>query len=84
VILKKVRPVYSEMGRLTRTEGTVILDCLIGTDGRVHDVKVISSLRFLDEEAVKAVKQWEFRPAMLNGRPVDVYFVLTVHFRLAE
>lgn len=81
-IIRRVEPKYNDVARSANIEGVVILEAVIGADGKVHDVKVLRSLRFLDEEAIKAVRQWEFKPATLNERPVDVFFVLTVNFQL--
>lgn len=81
-VLKKVEPTYNDIAKNAGIEGVVILEAVIGTDGRAHDIKVLRSLRFLDEEAVKAVQQWEFKPATLNEEPVEVFFVLTVTFQL--
>jgi TonB family protein len=81
-VINKIEPKYNDVAKNAGIEGVVILEAVIGADGRVHDVKVLRSLRFLDEEAIKAVKEWEFKPATLNGKPVDVYFVLTVNFQL--
>lgn len=80
-----VRPVYPEIARTARLEGRVVLQAVICRDGTVSDVEVLScsrpSLGF-EDEAVKAVKQWRYEPAMDDGRPVDVYFTILVDFEL--
>lgn len=81
--IKYVAPEYTEIARKVRREGTVILETVIDVDGNVQDVKVLKSLSFgLTEAAVAAVEQWKYSPAMLNGKPVAVYFNLTVNFAL--
>ena len=83
VRLHHVLPQYTEIARKTRTQGTVIVEAVIGKDGRVRSTKVLKGLPFgLDDEAVKAVRQWTFEPSTLNGKPVEVIYVLTTHFQL--
>lgn len=76
-------PQYTEMARRAGIEGVVIVEAIIDTSGRVTNVRVIKPLPMgLDQSAAEAVSQWRFRPATLNGKPVDVYYSLTVNFRL--
>jgi TonB family protein len=83
VVLSKVEPVYTEEARKARIMGIVIVEATIGRDGLVKNVSVLKPLPFgLDQAAVDAVKQWTFKPATMNGQPVDVRFNLTVNFRL--
>jgi protein TonB len=64
-------------------QGTVIVEAIIDQQGQVTSVRVLKSLPMgLDNAAAEAVKKWRFRPAELNGKPVTVYFVLTVNFTL--
>ncbi len=77
------QPNYTEIARKARIEGLVIVQAIIDKRGDVTNVKVIKDLPMgLTEEAVKAIKQWKFKPATLRGKPVDVYYNLTVNFRL--
>ena len=83
VIISRVEPVYTEEARANRLSGIVIVEAIIGKDGVVKSVQVLKPLPFgLDQAAVDAVRQWQFRPGTLNGEPVDVIFILTVNFRL--
>ncbi len=76
-------PQYTEIARKARIQGVVIVQAIINKQGRVENVKVLKGLPMgLEEEAVKAIKGWTFEPATLNGKPVDVYYNLTVNFRL--
>ncbi len=77
------RPDYTEIARKTRTEGLVIVQAIIDKHGDVTNVKVLKGVPMgLTEEAVKAIKQWKFKPATLGGKPVDVYYNLTINFQL--
>jgi protein TonB len=76
-------PQYTEIARKARIQGVVIVQAIIDKDGNVTNAKILKGLPMgLDVEAVKAIKRWTFKPATLNGKPVDVYFNLTVNFRL--
>ncbi|MFL6196537.1 MAG: TonB family protein [Thermoanaerobaculia bacterium] len=80
-ILFHTKPVYPEGARRAKTQGTVILETIVDQDGCVRDVKVLKPQpEGLTEEAVRAVRQWIFSPATLDGKPVKVYYVLTVNF----
>lgn len=80
-----VKPEYPDLARQARLEGNVILQAVVTKDGTVQDVKVLRvdkpNLGF-ETAAVEAVKQWRYKPAMQNGRPVDVYFTINVSFTL--
>ena len=81
VVIKRVEPVYPEEARKQRISGIVIIEARISEAGVVEDVQVLKPLPFgLDQAAADAVKQWEFRPATLDGKPVSVIFNLTVNF----
>jgi protein TonB len=60
----------------------VILEAVIGEDGRVRDVRVLRSIPLLDTAAIEAVRQWVFSPTSLNGEPVPVVMTVTVAFEL--
>jgi TonB family protein len=79
----KVQPRYTEEARATHLQGVVVLQAVIDVRGNVVDVRILKDLPFgLGEEAVKAVNQWRFTPALLAGNPVMVWFELTVKFEL--
>jgi TonB family protein len=79
---RHVAPLYTEMARIARVEGLVILEATIGVDGRVTNVRVLRSIPLLDQSAIEAVSQWEFTPTQLNGQPVPVIMTVTVNFTL--
>jgi TonB family protein len=77
------QPTYTEIARKARIQGVVIVQAIIDKQGNVTNVKVLKGLPMgLEEAAVDAMKQWKFKPATLNGRPVTVYYNLTVNFKL--
>ena len=80
--LHHVNPQYPEPARSIRFQGTVVLECTIGIDGRVTDVSVVQGSPLLTGAAVAAVQQWTYTPTELNGRPVAVIMTVTVHFGL--
>jgi protein TonB len=77
-----VPPRYPEIARANRIEGIVIIEAIIGTDGRVDNARVLRSSPFLDEVALEAVRAWEYTPTLLNGRPTAVIMTVTVRFDL--
>jgi protein TonB len=80
--VRHVVPAYPEIARAAHVQGDVVLDCTISNEGRVVDVKVLSGHALLQAAAVDAVRQWVYRPTLLNGVPVPVVMTVTVHFTL--
>lgn len=80
--ITRVPPEYPEIARASGTEGTVMLQALVGKDGKVKDVRVVKSVPVLDDAATKAVKQWVFKPALSNNKPVAVWVAVPVRFSL--
>ena len=76
--ISKVPPVYPEAAR--PADGTVLIQALVGKDGRVRDTRVVKSIPGLDDAAVAAVRQWVFKPAMAKGSPVEVWVAVPVRF----
>ncbi len=78
-------PEYSKAARDAKYEGTCVLMLIVDANGCPRDVKVARTLGLgLDDKAVEAVKQWRFRPAMKDGKPVAVPVNVEVHFRLSD
>lgn len=77
------QPQYTEIARKARLQGVVIVQAIIDKEGNVTNVKILKGLGMgLDQAAVDAIKKWRFQPATLHGKPVAVYYNLTVNFRL--
>jgi protein TonB len=81
-IVRKVQPVYPAMARNVRVQGPVTLEALIGRDGRIEQLKAVSGHPLLIAAAIDAVRQWRYRPYLLNGSPVEVQTTITVNFYL--
>ena len=84
MILRKVPPVYPELARSARVQGTVSLAVLIGKDGTVQQIHAIDGPPLLIQTAMDAVKQWVYRPTLLNGEPVSVETTVDVNFTLSQ
>jgi periplasmic protein TonB len=83
VLVHRVDPEYPDLARRARQEGTVVLDAIITPGGGVEDVAVLKSAGvLLDEAALRAVRRWGYRPALLDGRAVRVRLTVTVTFVL--
>jgi TonB family protein len=81
--LKDVRPRYRQAWIDSNTEGSVLLQAIIGVDGRVRSVEVVSPVNAdLEEEAIGAVSQWEFSPTWLNCEAIEVRMFVTVAFAI--
>jgi protein TonB len=81
--LKNVSPAYPPIAKQARVQGLVILECTIGPQGRVTDVRVLRGIPLLDAAAVDAVRQWEYEPTLVDGVPVSVVMTVTVNFKLS-
>jgi TonB family protein len=78
-----VPPEYSEVARKAGVEGVVVLYAEVDTSGQALNVRVIRNLGYgLDERAIEAVTKWRFRPALKDGKPVQVGSTFEVFFRL--
>jgi TonB family protein len=77
---KTLAPVYPPDALAAKVSGVVIIEAVIGEDGKVRDSRVLRSIPMLDAAATEAVRQWEFTPTVLNGAPVPVVMTVTVNF----
>ena len=79
----KTNPIYPPLARQARIQGDVVLHAIIDKDGRVSELQVVSGHPLLVQAAVEAVKQWRYKPTLLNGDAVEVDTTITVHFSMA-
>jgi protein TonB len=82
--ITKVPPAYPDIAREAGVDGTVMIQALVGKDGRVKDTRVVKSIPMLDASALAAVKQWVFKPALSNNKPVAVWVAVPVRFTLHQ
>lgn len=80
--IQRVNPIYPSMARAVRVSGKVELMGVLGIDGRIHELRVLSGHPLLVKAAVDAVMQWVYRPTILNGQAVEVQAPITVNFIL--
>jgi protein TonB len=81
-MVKRVPLEYPELARAARLSAIVILEALVDTHGVVKSVTVLRGHPLFDEAAVAAVKQWRYRPLLLNGEPTDFIVAVTCRFNL--
>ncbi len=84
-VVREVKPQYTADAMRAKVQGTVWLECVVLPDGQVGDIKVTKSLDpvfGLDQEAIKAARQWRFRPGLRNGEPVPVLITIELTFTL--
>ena len=84
-VLYEVKPAYTESAKQEGIQGSVMLEVVVKDDGSVGDVKVTKSLdtkHGLDEQAVKAIKQWRFKPGTKDGKAVAVLVEVEMTFTL--
>jgi periplasmic protein TonB len=84
MLIWKVVPVYPAIGRAVRIEGTVVLQATISKTGMIENLRVIDGPAMLRQAALDAVKQWRYRPYLLNGDPVEVETTINVNFTLGR
>jgi len=83
LLIRKVNPVYPPLARQARIAGTVVLRAVISKDGSIENLQLISGHPMLAPAAIDAVKQWKYKPYLLNGEPVEVDTEVQVNFTLA-
>ena len=83
-IVTKVPPVYPPDAKAARIQGKVVLEAVIGKDGHVENLKAVSGPKELQQSALDSVRQWVYKPYLLNGNPVDVTTKITVNYTLSK
>ena len=81
-IIKQPPPAYPPLARTARIEGVVLLEATINVSGTLENIRVVDGHPMLVDEAVKAVKKWKYRPAVLNGQTIPSPVTITVRFIL--
>ena len=83
-LIKKITPVYPPLAKSARVQGTVRFTAIIGKDGTIQNLQMVSGHPLLVPAATEAVKQWVYRPTMLNGEAVEVITQIDVNFTLSS
>ena len=84
MLVSKVEPRYPIIAVGARVQGIVILSAIISKNGQIDNLTVVSGHPMLVQAAIDAVKQWRYRPFLLNGEPVEVETTVTVTFQLSS
>jgi periplasmic protein TonB len=81
-LMQKVQPLYPAIALAARVQGTVLLKAIISKNGEIENLELVSGHPMLIQAAIAAVKQWRYRPFLLNGEPVEVETTINVNFQL--
>ena len=84
LLIQKVEPTYPTLARSARVQGEVILSAVIDANGQITNLQLVSGHPMLVPNAIAAVKQWRYKPYLLNGSPVEVETTITVIFSLSS
>ncbi len=83
LLIQEVRPAYPSLARRAGVQGEVVLQAVIGKDGRIENLHAVSGNALLIKAALDAVSRWRYRPYLLNGEPVEVETQITVKFTMS-
>ncbi len=83
LLIRKTTPVYPPLARQARIQGVVVLQAQISKEGNIENLQLVSGHPMLAPAAIEAVKQWKYKPYLLNGEPVEVETQVQVNFTLA-
>jgi len=84
LLVHRIEPVYPPLARSARVQGDVVLSAVISTNGDIQNLQLVSGHPMLVPAALAAVKQWRYKPYLLNGAPVEVETTITVIFTLSS
>ena len=83
-LIRKVQPIYPPLAKQARIQGTVKFTAIIGKDGTIQNLQLVTGHPLLVEAARQAVSQWQYKPTLLNGEPVEVVTQIDVNFTLSQ
>ena len=78
----RIEPTYPILAREAHIQGAVVLNAVIGKDGNIENLQLVSGHPMLAPAAIDAVRQWRYKPFLLNGQPLEVETTVTVTFAL--
>jgi len=82
LLVHRVEPVYPTLARAARVQGEVVLSAIIDANGQITNLQLVSGHPMLVPAALAAVREWRYKPYLLNGQPVEVETTITVIFSL--
>lgn len=83
-MITQVKPAYPPLARQARIQGVVVLEAEISKQGTIENLRVITGHPLLIQSAIDAVKQWRYKPTLLNNEPVEVITTITVNFAFSQ
>jgi protein TonB len=81
-LIMRIEPTYSRLAREARLQGTVQISATIGADGMPRSLSRVSGNAGLADMAIQALRQWRYKPALLNGQPVESQTIINMTFQL--
>ena len=84
LLIHRLEPTYPPLARAARVQGDVVLSAIIDTNGQIQNLQLVSGHPMLVPAAITAVRQWRYKPYLLNGQPVEVETTITVIFTLSS
>ena len=84
MLIQRIEPSYPTLARAARVQGDVVLSAIISTNGQIENLQLVSGHPMLVPAAIAAVRQWRYKPYLLNGQPVEVETTITVIFTLSS
>ena len=84
LLIHRIEPTYPPLARAARIQGEVVLTAIISTNGDIENLQLVSGHPMLVPAAIAAVRQWHYKPYLLNGQPVEVETTITVIFSLTS
>ncbi len=84
LLIRRIEPTYPALAKSARVQGEVVLRAIISKNGDIEDLQLVSGHPMLVQAAIDAVRQWKYKPYLLNGQPVEVDTTITVIFSLSS
>jgi protein TonB len=81
-LIRRIEPIYPPMAKVAHIQGEVILQAIISKTGTIENLRRVSGHPILSQAAMDAVKQWKYKPYLLNGEAVEVETTVQVTFRM--
>jgi protein TonB len=84
MLIRRIEPTYPTLARQARIHGVVVLTAIIDKQGNIENLQLVRGHPMLAPAAIDAVRQWHYKPYLLNGQPVEVETTVTITFRLQQ